>query len=987
MTPPSERFPDKSDPAVQVTAAASTLDATSQGATVSDVAGGPIRGLAPGRLLGRYVVIERIGAGGMGVVYAASDPELGRKVALKLMRPDRRDSRGLLDDRLLREAQSMARLAHPNVVSVHDVGWFGDQVFVAMELVEGQTLTRWLAAEQRSWREVVAVFLAAGRGLAAAHAAGILHRDFKPDNVLVGRDGRVRVMDFGLARSAGPHPAAPGAAGWGPGADRLGLSLTRTGDVLGTPCYMAPEQLLGDPTEPRSDQFSFCVALWEALYRQRPFEGDSLESLAGAVLQGKLREPPRGARIPARLRRTVARGLAVSPGARHPDMADLLARLAGFARRRRGAGIAAAAALASLAAGALVWRGLPGPSRLCTGADEIAASAWDPARRAAGERAFAATGLPYAAGAWTRVAGILDRYRDGWVAMHTDACKATRVDEKQSEELLGLRMNCLDERRKELAALVSVLSSADAGTVEKSVSLAYGLTGLTACADTAALTAMERPPTDAETTRQVDHLRTRIAEARALMAAGKVSTGLEQARAIAGAAAAIGYRPVEAEAFYLLGQLEASAGEQDDAEKSLLRAVQAAEAGRHDRFAASALVSLVFLVGYEKAEYARGMELSRHAAAFLERVGGDPMIEGVLEKALGAVEGQQGRLDEAVRHFERAGTLLEKYEGPDGPMTLTALDNLAVTLNMQGHIERALAIHRRLLEQRERLFGQEHPSVADSLENLGHDVAVLGRHEEAEGLYRKALAVREKAFGPDHPKVGFALSNVAEQVAVLGRREEALEMHRRALAIAEKAWGPDHPVTATQLMNTGIALKKLGRLDEALAHHRRAEAVAAKALGPDHPQVAEIWMAMADALFAKGRAREALELYRRALPILQKAFGPTHRKPAAALTLIGQTLLNLDGPAAALPVLEELSALPTDSVAPRDLGARRFLLAVALWDSRRDRPRARQLAAAARADFARAGTGYEDELALIDRWLSRHRQRSGVRRPAGPSPR
>ncbi len=238
--------------------------------------------LERGAAVGRYVILDRIGAGGMGVVYAAYDPELDRRVALKLLRTDRFAAPGHL--RLLREAKALARLTHPNVVAVHDAGTFGDQVFVAMELVEGETLRQWLEAGARSWREVLDRLLAAGRGLAAAHAAGLVHRDFKPENVLLGRDGRVRVVDFGLAKAladAAEEPAAPDSGG------ELASPLTEWGAVLGTPAYMAPEQIRGIAADARSDQFSFCVALYEALYGERPFgKGPRETPSRGARLRG-----------------------------------------------------------------------------------------------------------------------------------------------------------------------------------------------------------------------------------------------------------------------------------------------------------------------------------------------------------------------------------------------------------------------------------------------------------------------------------------------------------------------------------------------------------------------------------------------------------------------------------------------------------------------------------------------------------------------------
>ena len=303
----------------------------------------PARARLPrGTAIGRYVVLAPVGTGGIGEVYAAFDPQLDRKVAIKLVRPDASEAVDVTEARarMQREAQALARLAHPNVVAVFDVGTFEDDVFVAMELIEGTTLKRWLAEARRPWREIRDMFVQAARGLASAHAAEMIHRDFKPENVMIGADGRARVLDFGLARPsvveevpAGPRPLADTAVG---SASPFGAQITRTGTLLGTPAYMSPEQHMHQPTDARSDQFSFCVALYEGLYGERPFSGDTIAQLGMATLQGKLAEPPKGTNVPAWLRAVVVRGLAADPEARWPSMDALITALhADPAARRR----------------------------------------------------------------------------------------------------------------------------------------------------------------------------------------------------------------------------------------------------------------------------------------------------------------------------------------------------------------------------------------------------------------------------------------------------------------------------------------------------------------------------------------------------------------------------------------------------------------------------------------------------------------------------
>jgi len=313
--------------------------------------------LSEGDSVGRYVVRSRLGMGGMGVVYLADDPALHREVAIKLIRsggsgsPSTPRSR----ERLMREAQAMAQLSHPNVIAVYDVGAFGDQVFVVMEYLKGSTLTRWLRERQRPWREVLNMFVQAGRGLTAAHHAGFLHRDFKPDNVLVGPDGRPRVLDFGLARAlrTGVDDRPPN-DGQTPmtGASRpvpFGMTSTEPDNLMGTPAYMAPEQLIGLGADQRTDQYSFCVALYEGLYGELPFKGRTVEELFRETSREK---PPQVAipvRVPSRLRWAVLRGLRPERADRFPSMdalLDELSRLASRAGRR----VAAVAVLALLAA-------------------------------------------------------------------------------------------------------------------------------------------------------------------------------------------------------------------------------------------------------------------------------------------------------------------------------------------------------------------------------------------------------------------------------------------------------------------------------------------------------------------------------------------------------------------------------------------------------------------------------------------------------------
>ncbi|MBK9754192.1 MAG: serine/threonine protein kinase [Nannocystis sp.] len=325
-------------------------------------AGAEVAELEPGAVIARYRIIGKLGAGGMGVVYRAHDAQLDREVALKLLRVGEDGTEGRT--RMLREAKAAAKIRHANVVTVYDAGEAFGRVFIAMELIDGITLKAHFRGRRRGWREVVEVMLGAGEGLAAAHAVGLVHRDFKPDNVLVEVGGRVRVLDFGLARPAidvdGPtvRSGAGGLGGAGGDTAPILRTLTQTGTLVGTPAYMAPEQHLARAVDARSDQFAFCVTCFECLYGQRPFAGDTQAELTMNVVDGRLLAPRERGDAPMELLAALQRGLSVHPADRYPALADLLTELRAIVRRheprdRKGLMIAAGLMLPLIAGAAL----------------------------------------------------------------------------------------------------------------------------------------------------------------------------------------------------------------------------------------------------------------------------------------------------------------------------------------------------------------------------------------------------------------------------------------------------------------------------------------------------------------------------------------------------------------------------------------------------------------------------------------------------------
>ncbi len=903
--------------------------------------------------IGRFTAVRQIGAGGMGVVYMAYDEQLDRKVAVKLLqeRPGASaDAESLGHARLLREAQAMAHVSHPNVAAVYEVGTFEDQVFVAMELVEGKTLGQWLADTTRSWQEIVAVYVQAGRGLAAAHAAGLVHRDFKPENVIVGDDGRARVLDFGLARASRDLPTMPPVEISGSDLrlnSSLAAKLTEAGSLIGTPAYMPPEQYLRAGTDARSDQFSFCVTLFEALYGARPFDGQTLAELMAAITRGKVHVPRQHRPVPGWIHEVVVRGLHVDADQRWPDMPSLLEALGRDPARRRRRWALRLGALALIAATVVaVLEAREQQTQVCSGAAAQLGDVWNEARAEQVRTALRATGLPYAPAAAERVAASLGDYADQWIAARTSACEATAVRQEQSQELLDRRMACLDERRAALQALVGVLVVADAAVVEKAVQVTSELPRLEPCADSAYLQARVRPPEDPSAALQVEATRAQLSQARPLLLAGKFADAgqlLEQALA---AAATLGYGPLIAEVALMQGELHNYEGRYVEAEAALRRAYVAARSADDGEVAAAAATSLVGVTGHSLARFEVG-GLWREVAGAEVALSGDPLApadlaretasmavrEGDYVRAqanyvralalreavvgpdhssliaelnqLGAVLEKQGKYAEAGEPIRRALALCEATLGPEHPLVATTADSLGSIFQAEGRYEDALAQHLRGLQIRERLLGPGHLQVADSLNSLGIVAESLGRSSETEAYFRREIAIREKHLGPDNPTVALSHTNLGAILHIHGDENGALLHLRRALEIQEKVLTPDHPETVFVLANLGLVARAQGRLGDALDDLGRALRVTEHSNGPDHVNAASIRQNLGSVLQQLGRIDEALTEFQRALAIRERALGPTHPEVATLRASIG-TILALQGKTGeAEPVLRQ----------------------------------------------------------------------------------
>jgi eukaryotic-like serine/threonine-protein kinase len=782
--------------------------------------------LGRGAIIGRFVVIGLVGRGGMGEVYGAYDPELDRKVAVKLLRIKPGNGVTLSEgrQRTLREAQAIARLSHPNVVVVYDVGTFEDKVFIAMEFVEGHTLTYWLESQRRTWQEILKVFVAAGRGLAAAHDKGLVHRDFKPDNVMVGSDNQVRVMDFGLARQASdkPPPRTPpepipltiavalpeseretvlvpiegpgGEAMRGSGAlsGAFDMHLTRTGAMMGTPTYMAPEQFRGLATDARTDQFSFCISLYDALYGERPFAGDGINALATNVIRGDVRNAPANAHVPLWLRKILLRGLRPASTERWPSMEDLIDALGkNPTAKRRNWAIACGATLAVAALAVGVRPLLTENRKVCLGGPEKLTGVWDLTAPGAAEaprqaqihQAFLATGKSYAPDVFATVSAALTGYAQRWAAMYKETCEATQVHGEQSAEVLDLRMSCLQERRDGLRALTDVFSQATGEVVENAVSATNALGTFDRCANVPLLRAVVKPPEDPATRAKVNELRIRVADLKARFDAGRWREAMKEAPGLVAAAQALGYQPLLAETLLLQGNMMVSAGDPAAAETAMVRAFWRADASRHDELRAEAAARLVFVVGYQEGHLVDADRWATAAQSVLERLGGHELLQAWLLNDLGCVYSLQGRKEAMVQLMKEGLALKVKALGPDHPDVGLSEGNLGLALRELGRNDEALIHIDRAIALRERALGAGHPAIATDLSNRGEILNELGHYQEARQSFQSARVVWERELGPDNLNLGYALTGIGLGYLAEGTPTLALVPLERAFKI------------------------------------------------------------------------------------------------------------------------------------------------------------------------------------------------------------
>jgi len=938
--------------------------------------------LPQGAKLGRYVVIDRVGAGGMGVVYSAYDPELDRKVAVKVLRRGApfgasQNTSEKQRDRLMREAQAMAKLSHPNVITVHDVGTFEGQVFLAMEFIDGQTLGEWIKQTPRTWREVLKVFVAAGRGLAAAHAVDLVHRDFKPDNVLIGNDGRVLVMDFGLARPAAGKTGSFSAVGEVPSQQVLTASLTQTGALVGTPAYMAPEQLSSSRTNPLTDQFSFCVALYEGLYGKRPFQGRSFAELASNLVSGSFAPPPRDANVPALLRRVVFRGLAIEPEQRYATMDELIAALRHdpFRMWRRWGAVVLPAGL--FLVGAIAYQRTQGPNvRYCEQVDELLDGVWDDEQRASVKQAFMATDRPFATDALNATTRSLDEYATRWVQMQGDACR-DQLSGEQPQAVLALRMHCLERRRASLRTVSELLAEADAAVVEGAIDAARGLPELEICGDLDALTqSVPAPPDDPELREAVAEIERMIAEARVLRVAAKYTETEALMRQALVRAKEIDYRPIEAEALTVLATALERGGQLAEAETTYHRALSAALAGGHARVMGEVSVGLVWLTGGPERPLDEAERWATHGLAALEPLGPMPELQAQLNHALAIARLNHGELERAEHAVERVIEIREAAFGEGHHSLGAVMSTRGQLMAMRGRLDDAIDAFRLASSHMEHEYGSHHPHLATGIDNLAIALSERGDLGEARTLQLRALEIRESNLGPDHPEVGVSHLNISGTLNRGGDQVGSKFHSTRAIEIFSKVYGERSLELSSPLTNLANAEAALGEFEEALDHGRLAITLTQEHLGEEDVRVARYRMNLSRILVRMERFDEALAELRTALQTREKAKGsedPLVGKTARELAELLVTKMDRADEAVGLAERAvRIAALA--EVGADERGRARLVLAEALWlaEEHRDRARARTMAELSRKDFEGDG-GDAEALAEVDAWLEAHR--------------
>ncbi|HET6583274.1 MAG TPA: tetratricopeptide repeat-containing protein kinase family protein, partial [Nannocystaceae bacterium] len=736
-------------------------------------------------------------------------------------------------------------------------------------------------------------------------------------------------------------------------------SLTEDGFVVGTPAFMAPEQHFGQGVGPAADQYAFCLALYGALYRQAAFPVEPR-----ALPVAKLHPPsqPPTSDVPRWLWPLVIRGL--QPGAtdRHPSMAALVHALREDPVRRRRRRTAFAVGATLLAGGLALAFMRPRP---CTGAEAHLDGVWDEPRRAAVAEAFAASTRPYADATWTTVAERLDRYAKSWIAMHRDACEATRVRGEQSEALLDRRVVCLESRRRELAGVVSVLAQGQDDGVDHAVELVSALPAIEPCADLESLHAALPPPDDPAERERVATVRDAIARGHALVRAGRYEEARSEADAALDSARTIDHPPLTVEALAFVGEAHETLVELPSATAALEEAVYTGLALGQDEVVVEAIATLVWITGERQREFADAQRWGYLGRAVLQRTGNPRGAATKLLNSLGATESNAAHYDQALALYEEVLTLAGDDASLQLRAALTRVNIANVWLN-RGDLERARTAYESSLAELEPLVGASHPRTAVVRGLLAMVLDHLGEHDRAIELFDQAAAQIEASLGPS-PELANILINEATALGHANRHAEVVPLYERTIPMLEN--GPDQAALATVLNNLGEIYYDREVYDASRRQYERSLALLERELGPHHPDIAFPLIGLARLLDSEGRHDEAIATYERVLKVMADVPAANQRLAAVALSGMARIYAELKRFDEALAMLEREQELHESMPFVRaddrlTLATARVEVLLARGDPTSALPELEQRIAAAPAEGIETGRIGESELTL-----------------------
>ncbi|MEX1362771.1 MAG: serine/threonine-protein kinase [Nannocystaceae bacterium] len=835
-----------------------------------------------GQRFGRFEVVDVLGSGGMGTVFEAKDTTLDRPVALKLLHPD---VDAQFQQRLLREAKALAKVSHPNVVQIFEAGLVDERAFIAMELVRGQDLAQW-QMRTRPWRECVDVYLQAARGLAAAHAQGLLHRDFKPGNCILDERDRVRVLDFGLARALDRGPAAATEEAWSDDAVRTADGRMKPGTIKGTLGYMSLEQLWRQPLDAHSDQFSLCVSLFETIYGRRPFSGASLDDLVDAMVENRIDLPPGSAALaPRRLRAALERGLRAKASERFGTMDELIAELESLrVTRRRRAWWGGAAVLSIAVAGAGLWASSsPDPAAAC----EDLGDAWTPQRHE-----WVADGLasvdPELASV---VPGELEIYAQRWTRARRATCAAER-SAQTDPTALATRRQCLDEARDALDELGRLLAESEPELAAASAGKIRRLPAPEACEQPERFAPHRPLPDDPEQAELARTLRVEGRRAELQHQAGRASEALDRLDRAIVQAQSLDFGPVLAELELLRGSALVELGRYDDAKIQLEQAYARAVEHRFVVVELRAASALAYLVGDLLDQHEAGLKWGLSAKAIAQQPWVDPPLRHFAIEIVGNIYYEQGRYAQALEHYRQSFAAREA-DDPQDPMLTVTSSNIGLVLLAQGRYEDALPVLYEVLQHRIDEHGPLHASVAHSALTLGIAQHRLGQLGQAQRSYEQSIIIAEAVLPYAHPQRILILVELGRLQLDLADPGRALDSYERGLDIAMAVLGPNSVPVAECWLGLGRVLAAQGQLGAAQRHAERGVRILELQLGAEHVELGgalvtlgQIESRVDSQLVAQARARDHLE---RAVEILERSEGPPARLADARFAL-GQFL-------------------------------------------------------------------------------------------------